>query len=183
VTRIAAQALACLGVVLLCLLPSPGSGQERGDREERGDEKGTKTLTSVSDKQLEQFLKDLKVDYKPFPIKKNGELVRTEYDLPIAGRQVTIQTLDKGKVIVIGVTLKDQPGATLASVNDWNVRSVLSRAILRTGKGGAAHARLEWDLDCELGVSSEAVAILIRQFDSSVQTFEKALKKNAGSAK
>jgi hypothetical protein len=129
-------------------------------------------LYSVSNKQLQKILTDLKFKHKTDNM---GNLL-----WEIGNHPVTLQSFYDGKAIVIGINLPDYKGITLEKINKWNDDEALSRAILRfvkTKEGNVeTFPRLEADLNAELGVTPKTIDLFIKQFNKSVEKFKKTLK-------
>ena len=64
----------------------------------------------------------------------------------------------------------------LQRINQWNINKSLSRAILSKGEDKAGkkicYARLEADLDWEIGVTEKKIDVLIKNFAASLVDFE-----------
>jgi hypothetical protein len=141
-----------------------------------------KAVTSVPSAQLKKMLDELNYDYKAtqgrYVIKmgKPGE-DSIKYD-------VLVESFSNGQVIVVSSNLfaleiptgnPRSATAMLNRVNDWNTESALSRAMRRqtVNKGKDVYVpRLEVDLDCSIGVTSQDVNRLIQRFPTVLKEFE-----------
>jgi Putative bacterial sensory transduction regulator len=155
----------------------------------------TQTAKAVSPEQLKKMLDSLgrkytanaegdfhlnvakpgadKVDYRCFlySFEKGRAVVITCNGLMRGGEPVRLKA----------VPASDQPAVDelLERINQWNVNRSLSRAILSKGADTTGkkicYARLESDIDWELGVTDKKVDALINQFAKSLVDFESFL--------
>ncbi len=130
----------------------------------------------VTNKQLEKILTDLNIAFDNDP---RGNII-----WKAGNHNVALQTFYEGKAIVIGVNLFDYTGISLEKINKWNDDEALSRAILRfeKTKDGKTQtfARLESDLNCELGITPKGIGLFLKRFNQSLDKFKKFLKPGAG---
>ena len=143
----------------------------------------------------EQLKKLVEASGRKFTVSAEGDLIlnvpRPESDN--INYRCLLYSYEKGKAVVISCNgflrgktfarLKSDPGndekavdELLERINQWNANRSLSRAILTKGSDDAGkkiyYARLEADLDWELGVTDKKVDGLIKQFARSLVEFE-----------
>ena len=154
-----------LGVVILAasLLLSAGSSALPQDKEP--------VLKKVSYEQLQRYLTALGIAATGHAAKDaNGNVTRVAYEFKLGSQSVLLEAFYGGTAIVISSESFNK--VPLARINDWNKQKALSRAVL-----GANQSRLEADLDCELGVTTQTVELFLKRFHKSLEQFEQFIRE------
>ncbi|MBX9681014.1 MAG: YbjN domain-containing protein [Gemmataceae bacterium] len=125
-------------------------------------------VTSVPDEMLKQLLQEWSL---PATQNKFGVFAWKEQD---GKDEYRLKSLGRGRVLLISAFFEGP--ATLERINRWNDRQALCRAVL-VDTDGKKTARLEADLNCQLGVSSSGVLGFIEQFKLSASLFREFLQK------
>jgi hypothetical protein len=147
---------------------------------------------SVSTEQLKKLLDELKRKYTE---SKDGDFI---INVPRPGAadvdyRCFLYSFQKGKAVVItcnGLVRGDESfrlkavqanedaavADLLDKINQWNINKSLSRAIMSRGVDNdgkkICYARLEADIDWELGVTDKKIDALIKQFTKSLGEFD-----------
>ena len=147
---------------------------------------------TVSPEQLKKMVDSLG---RKYTATKDGDLVLNVAKPGAANvtYRCLLYSFEKGKAVVISCNglqrgddfarLKSAASSDeravdelLEKINQWNINKSLSRAILTKGTDSTgkkiAYARLEADIDWEVGVTGKKIDVLIKQFVASLGEFE-----------
>jgi hypothetical protein len=140
------------------LLAGPGTAQE-------------KVATTVTDEKLEKIFKDLELSFKKVPGKKKGV---TFFDYVSKTYKIRLHNYE-GKDLWIDALFNDK--TTLEKINLWNVRAKFTRAVLLKGRDDKETISLEFQLNCQGGVTDGMIRQFIRRFDGEIKDFVEFLGK------
>jgi hypothetical protein len=151
-------------VAALVLAAAPAAAQKKGQLSAASGSQSTSrssgdVITSISVGDLRSLLSEM--GYEP----RSLEGQDNAWAVQMADRPVLIRVGSEGKNLLLWSYVQ---GGSLDKVNQWNKEKRFSRAYL----DGDGDANVEWDIDLEGGVTTDAVREGIRTFQSVVQIFK-----------
>ncbi len=151
-------------VAALMLAAAPAAAQKKGQVSTASGSQSTSrssgdVITSISVGDLRSLLSEM--GYEP----RSLEGQDNAWAVQMADRPVLVRVGGEGKNLLLWSYVQ---GGSLDKVNQWNKEKRFSRAYL----DGDGDANVEWDIDLEGGVTTDAVREGIRTFQSVVQIFK-----------